>query len=184
MIIRTIGPYFVRPLCAAEIFGDMNYELLVDDDGLLGDFKTELGDGFVLGETFKAMRRETRALKSLNDSVEHEPLKSALADACGKAAAEDNSETMQRALDDKLVVARKEKAAFVKKQQARAENGETAAAKQQTVDMMQAALQTAKDDLDPGTYWDLLCEATQDAEGDAEGKVEAKQEGDVVEGGP
>jgi hypothetical protein len=162
----------------------MNYELLVDDDGLLGDFKTELGDGFVLGETFKAMRRETRALKSLNDSVEHEPLKSALADACGKAAAEDNSETMQRALDDKLVVARKEKAAFVKKQQARAENGETAAAKQQTVDMMQAALQTAKDDLDPGTYWDLLCEATQDAEGDAEGKVEAKQEGDVVEGGP
>ena len=91
---------------------------------------------------------------------------------------------MQCALDEKLEKALKTKAAFVAKQQARAENGEAVTVKQQTVDMMQAALddvaQTAKDDLDPETYWDLMCEAKQEAEG----KVEAKQEGDGVEGGP
>jgi hypothetical protein len=100
---------------AAEVFGDMNYEVLVDDEGLLGDFKTELGDAFVLGETFKAMRREIRALKSLNKAVEQEPLKSALAKACEDAEKETGGEAMQASLGEALKAAREETTARNKK---------------------------------------------------------------------
>jgi hypothetical protein len=132
---------------AAEIFGDMNYEVLVDDDGLLGDFKTELGDAFVLGETFKAMRRETRALKSLNEAVEQEPLKSALAKACEEAEKEEGGEAMQASLYEALVAAREEVVARRRAEEEKEEGEEkkaAAAADAAAADAAAAAAEAAR----------------------------------------
>ena len=92
---------------AEEVFEMFNYEVLVQDDGLSGDVSTLLGAEFVQNSPiFKAMDREIMALRMLNEAVEQEPLKSALANACAAAEAEKGSKEMQAALLGALSVHR------------------------------------------------------------------------------
>ena len=68
------------------------------------------GSDFVLSDTFKAMHREIKALKSLNDAVEREPLKSKLAEALSKAATDETSADMQKKLMAKFAAKREKMA--------------------------------------------------------------------------
>jgi hypothetical protein len=89
---------------ALDVFEQVNYEVLVQDNGLLEDTRTLLDDKgeagleFVCGDTFKALVREVKALKMLNEAVEQEPLKSYLAKACDDAEKEEGSAKMQEKL--------------------------------------------------------------------------------------
>jgi hypothetical protein len=111
-LVDDIGIPLPRPL---DMFGMFNYECLVDDDNLRDDIKSELGDAgsdFVLGETFKALHREIKALKWLNVAVEQEPLKGTLAKACEDAKKEEGHAQMQEKLMAKFTAKRaKEKVA-------------------------------------------------------------------------
>ena len=124
---------------AMDVFGEFNYESLVDDGDLLSDTKSVLGEAgsdFVLSETFKAMQREIKALKMLNEAVKQEPLKSALAKACEDAEEEKGKDrgeqkgggTIQETLGGALEAAREEVAARRRAEEEREDGEEKKAA--------------------------------------------------------
>jgi hypothetical protein len=103
---------------AQELFEQFDYDTLMTNRK--GDISDMLGAEFVVNSPiYKAMGRELDALKMLNEAVEQEPLKGALAKACEDAEKEEErergeqkcGETMQETLGRALDDARKEAAA-------------------------------------------------------------------------
>ena len=96
---------------ALEVFEQFNYKCFVDDDNLPEDTRTllegkgEAGADYILGDSFKALKREVAALRMLNKAVQQEPLKSALEHACARHDGTNDTvnDDMQDELHEKLL---------------------------------------------------------------------------------
>ena len=106
-LVGDLGIEMPRPM---EVFGLFDYDNLVKDAERRNWIAELLGSDFVIGKCYKAISREIRALKMLNDAVEQEPLKSALEAACKKARKKKSYEAKQQALSEALETARAEAA--------------------------------------------------------------------------
>ena len=103
-----VGDLAIPAPRAMEMFGMFDYDTLMKNrSGDISDMLGADGAAFVLNSPiYKAMSRELGALEMLNNAVEQEPLKSALAKACEEAEKEEGGEAMQVALGEALDAAR------------------------------------------------------------------------------